>query len=145
MPTIINTNTNMDPIIFKAYDIRGRYPKEINEEVVAKIAREVRGRLGGGKIVVGHDARLSSPALYKSVLQSLKIKKFLPAGRQVKFKIEAVGLATTPMLYFLVNKLKAAGGIMITASHNPKEFNGLKIVGKKAIPIGGAEIKKWIT
>ena len=133
----------MDPIIFKAYDIRGRYPKEINEEVVAKIAREVRGRLGGGKIVVGHDARLSSPALYKSVLQSLKIKKFLPAGRQVKFKIEAVGLATTPMLYFLVNKLKAAGGIMITASHNPKEFNGLKIVGKKAIPISGAEIKKW--
>src|SRR3990167_9213843 len=150
MPTIINTNTNMDPIIFKAYDIRGSYPKEINEEVVAKIAREVRGRLGGGKIVVGHDARLSSPALYKSVLQSLKIKKFLPAhayrqagGRQVKFKIEAVGLATTPMLYFLVNKLKAAGGIMTTASHNPKEFNGLKIVGKKAIPISGAEIKKW--
>ena len=135
----------MNPSIFKAYDIRGRYPEEINEEVVAKIAREVRGRLGGGKIVVGHDARLSSPALYKSVLQSLKIKKFLPAGRQVKFKIEAVGLATTPMLYFLVNKLKAAGGIMITASHNPKEFNGLKIVGKKAIPIGGAEIKKWIT
>ena|SRR3989338_3909884 len=142
---MIYTNNSMNPSIFKAYDIRGRYPEEINEEVVAKIAREVRGRLGGGKIVVGHDARLSSPALYKSVLQSLKIKKFLPAGRQVKFKIEAVGLATTPMLYFLVNKLKAAGGIMITASHNPKEFNGLKIVGKKAIPIGGAEIKKWIT
>ena len=54
-------------------------------------------------------------------------------------------MATTPMFYFLVNKLNAAGGIMITASHNPKEYNGLKVVGKNAEMVGGEEILKLMT
>ena len=54
------------------------------------------------------------------------------------------GLMTTPMFYFLVNHFNADGGIMITASHNPKEYNGLKIINKNAVPISGKEIQKWI-
>ncbi len=131
----------MNPTIFKAYDIRGKYPEEINENAVSEIIAVLAKHFGKGRIVVAHDARLSSPALYKSALQSLKISP--PAGGS-KLEIIVVGPTTTPMLYFLVNKLKAVGGIMVTASHNPKEFNGLKIVGKKAAPISGEEIKKWI-
>ena len=142
----------INPAIFKAYDIRGKYPKEINEEAVAEIAGALAGyferkakSLPAGRhgvkrkiIVVGHDARLSSPSLYETVIHSLKIENW-------KLEIEAVGLITTPMLYFLVNNLKAIGGIMITASHNPKEFNGLKIVGPKAEMISGETVKKLIS
>ncbi|MEK7555373.1 MAG: hypothetical protein AAB516_00955 [Patescibacteria group bacterium] len=163
----------MNPKIFRAYDIRGKYPLEINEEVVEKISRflgryfinpkpktpargEARQRRQNPKpkIVIGHDARLSSSSLYKIVLKSLKASarggsalggknlKALPAGRQVK--TIPVGMTTTPMFYFLVNKLNADGGIMITASHNPKNYNGLKVVGRNAVPISGKEILKLI-
>lgn len=128
---------SLNESIFKAYDIRGRYPGEINERVVAEIAKKLP-KLLGNKIVIAHDARLSSPPLYQGIIKALKI---LPAGGRVK--VISVGLATTPMFYFLVNKLKASGGIMVTASHNPKEFNGLKIVGANAKPISGKEIQ-WI-
>lgn len=129
--------------IFKAYDVRGKYPSEINEAAVEEIARAVAGHFGKrAKIVVGHDARLSSPSLYKSVLKSLKANSSL-AG-QAKLKAIPAGIMTTPMLYFLVNELDADGGIMVTASHNPKEYNGLKVVGKKARPISGKEIQKLI-
>lgn len=125
--------TNINPSIFKAYDIRGRYPKEINEEAVSEIAKALAKHFKKGKVIIGYDARLSSPSLYKTVLKSLEIREILPAG-----------LVTTPMFYFLVNRLKAAGGIMITASHNPKEFNGLKIVGRKAEMISGKEILTFL-
>jgi len=59
--------------------------------------------------------------------------------------LHAAGLITVPMLYFLVNDLKAAGGLMITASHNPKQYNGLKVVGKKVAPLGGKEIELIVT
>lgn len=118
--------------IFKAYDVRGRYPQELNEGAAVKISRAAAKRLGG-KIVIAHDVRLSSPALYKEVLKSLKTKNY-------KLKAISGGMMTTPMFYFLVNKLKASGGIMITASHNPPEYNGMKIVGKSAMPISGKEI-----
>lgn len=121
--------------IFKAYDIRGIYPAEINEDIVAKIARVLAGYFKSGSIVVGHDARLSSPSLYKSAVQNLA---------RPGIKIMKVGLITSPMLSFLVNYFKAAGGLIITASHNPKEFNGLKVVAKKAIPISGKEIYELI-
>ena len=81
--------------------------------------------------------RIILGCLYKAVIKSL-------IANESPFKIHKIGLATTPAFYFLVNKLKAVGGIMITASHNPKEFNGLKVVGKKAAPISGAEIRQWI-
>ncbi|MDP3999663.1 MAG: hypothetical protein Q8P76_03680 [bacterium] len=119
----------MNEKIFKAYDIRGQYPREINERVVSAIAIKLP-KLLGKRIVVAHDARLSSPALYKAVLKGLQHSNVL----------KNVRMTTTPMFYFLVNKLKASGGIMVTASHNPKNFNGLKVVGKNAKPISGKEI-----
>ena len=131
----------MDPKIFRAYDIRGRYPGEINNETVGQIVSSFissqNSKLKTKKlgVVVGHDARISSPALYKSVLNSLKDRRY---------KVEAAGLITTPMMYFLVSDLKADYGIMVTASHNPKEYNGLKVVGRGAKPISGIEIYKSI-
>lgn len=124
--------------IFKAYDVRGKYPDELNEEAAFTIASALAKKFGAGAtIIIGKDARLSSPSLYKAVLKGLKANRY-------KLKAVPVGLMTTPMLYFLVGKLKADGGIMVTASHNPKEYNGLKIVGKNARPISGEQIKKLV-
>jgi len=134
--------------IFGAYDIRGKYPEEINEKVVSEITRcLVLYFKPGSKIVVAHDNRLSSPSLYQTIIKQFKIQN--PRlrrgfGGQAKFKIIEVGLATTPMFYFLVKKLKAAGGIMITASHNPPNWNGLKIVDENALSISGKEILKLL-
>ena len=89
------------------------------------------------RIVVGHDARLSSPTLYRAAIKGLRATDY-------RLQLIKVGLATTPMLTFLVHHFKAAGGIMITASHNPKEYNGIKVVGKNAEPIGGKEIYKLV-
>lgn len=127
----------MDKSIFKAYDIRGRYPKEINEEVAEKIAAVLARHFKKGEIVVGHDARLSSPKLYRAVIGA--IKKENP-----KLAVVKMGLITTPLLYFLVNRVGAMAGIAVTASHNPKDYNGLKVVGKNAEPMSGNEIWKLV-
>ncbi len=135
----------MDPNIFKAYDIRGKYPSEINEEIVSGIiSRFLTNQPITNSpitIVIGHDARLSSPELYKKGTETLK---HLNTKTQ-KLKIIPVGLSTTPEIYFLVNRHNADFGIMITASHNPKEYNGIKIVGPKAAPISGKEVLKIIS
>ncbi|MEK7553534.1 MAG: hypothetical protein AAB504_02540 [Patescibacteria group bacterium] len=123
----------MNPDIFKAYDIRGKYPEEINEKIVSDIIAALIKNIKPKVIVIGHDARLSSPSLYSTIIKQFKIEN-------LKLKIISAEIITTPMLYFLVNYFKADIGIMITASHNPKEYNGLKIVGKKAIPISGKKI-----
>ncbi len=141
----------MESKIFKAYDIRGRYPEEINEKAAFEIAAKLP-RILGRKIVVAHDARLSSPALYKAVIRGIKNYELRIKNRKNNNKpiihdslfIIPIGMATTPMFYFLVNKLRADGGVMVTASHNPKEYNGLKIVGKYAQPISGKEILKLV-
>ncbi|MDP1719197.1 MAG: hypothetical protein Q8L24_02110 [bacterium] len=122
--------------IFKAYDIRGKYPDEINEKAVAEIAAVLAGHFKRGKVVIGHDARLSSPALYKAASRSLVISNSL-------LEIVPIGRCTTPMFYFTARKLKAAG-IMITASHMPKEFNGLKVVNAKGEVVSGTEIFKLL-
>jgi phosphomannomutase len=88
-----------------------------------------------GRVILGHDARLSSPSLY-GILREV-------FGADKNFEVEEVGLMTTPMLYFLKNKLKAVGGIMVTASHNPKEYNGMKVMGKRGI-MNGKEIQKLV-
>ena len=121
--------------IFRANDIRGKYPSEINEDIVFEIITKIKSLLGEN-IIIGFDARLSSSSLYKNALNALEKDK--------QIKIFEAGIITTPMLYFLVNKLKASSGIMITASHNPKNYNGLKIVGKNAMSIGGEEIHNII-
>lgn len=128
---------NINPAIFKAYDVRGRYPGEINEEAAGIIGQVLAGHFGKGKILIGRDARLSSPVLQKAVLEA-----FRPAGE--KFQVLDIGMVTTPMFYFLVNKLKAAGGVMVTASHNPKDFNGLKIVGPGAQLINGNQVRELV-
>lgn len=135
----------MDQKIFKAYDIRGKYPKEINGKVVAEIVGileknflpKVNGQRSKVKIIIGRDARLNSLSLYRAAIEKLQTTDY-------GLRTIETGLITTPMLYFLVNHFNADLGIMITASHNPKEYNGLKIVGKNAIPISGKEILKWI-
>lgn len=131
--------------IFHAYDIRGKYPEEINENVAGEIVklflaeqfRKLKTKTPKNPlltIVIGCDARLSSPALYKAVINNLKNKNY---------RLKLVGLSTTPMLSFLVSYWKADYGIMITASHNPKEYNGLKIVGENAAPVSGYEIRSY--
>src|SRR3990167_675414 len=121
--------------IFRAYDVRGRYPSEINERIVSDIAHGLTHFFPQGALLVGHDARLSSPKLYRAVLQGLSARS----------KVLHIGIATTPMFYFLVNHLKGVGGIMVTASHNPKEFNGLKVVRAGAMPVNGREIHAFLS
>lgn len=126
----------MDSNIFKSYDIRGKYPQEINEKIVSEIILKLSNKFSQkSKIVIGYDARLSSLSLYRAAINSVKRKAS-------SIKIIEIEMATTPMLYFLANYFNADMGIIITASHNPKEYNGLKIVGKNAIPISGKEIFK---
>lgn len=128
----------LDKTIFKAYDIRGKYPAQINTETVKTVIPAIVRTIGGKKapkaLIVGHDARVSSPELYQACIDALEMEKDV--------RIIPAGLITTPMLYFLVNKHKAAGGITVTASHNPKEYNGLKMVREQAIPVSGVDVLK---
>jgi phosphomannomutase len=125
--------TNFDFSIFKSYDIRGVYPEQINKEIAYDIGRayldyirEIE-KVDEPKIVVGRDARESSDELFEAFVRGITDQ-----GGDV-FDI---GLATTPMLYWAVNFFKAQGGAMITASHNPGEYNGIKMTRSKGIPIG---------
>ncbi len=136
----------LDRTIFKAYDIRGVYPQQINVEVVKATIPAIlkalglknppAGRQGVKTLIVSHDARLSGPELYSACIGALEQEKGV--------RVIRAGLLTTPMLYFLVNKKQADGGIMVTASHNPKEYNGLKVVREHAIPVSGMEVLKYI-
>lgn len=127
------------PEIFRAYDIRGIYPSTINESTSYLIGRAFVKFLKKPQpnIVVGRDNRLSSTQLFKALTKGI-----LEQGGNV---ID-IGLALTPMLYFSVAHFKFDGGINITASHNPPEYNGFKLVREEAIPISGTtglkEIKK---
>lgn len=123
--------------IFKAYDIRGIYPTEINEETVYFIAQAYVKKFKPKSVVLGKDVRLSSPSLWQVASQG-----FLDLG----IDVIDIGTVTTDMLYFAVANFDYDGGLMISASHNPKEYNGIKMVGKKAHAIssetGLLEIKK---
>ena len=114
--------------IFKAYDIRGIYPEEINEETGAKIGSAFAQFLGSKEIVVGRDMRNSSPNLAREA-----IKGIVAAGGRV-FDI---GMVSTPMVYFAVGHYGYGGGMMTTASHNPAQYNGFKLCRENAIPISG--------
>lgn len=118
----------IDRSIFKAYDIRGKYPEEINEETAYLIGRAFVSFLKCREVVVGRDARTSSPAIYSAL-----VKGITEQGADVV----DIGLATTPLFYFAIANYSHESGIMITASHNPKQYNGLKLCRKKAVPIGG--------
>ena len=118
--------------IFKAYDIRGIYGSELTEDIAYKTARalaQMIAREQTGKklqLVVGSDMRLSSPSLTQVVIQGI-----LDEGHDVV----DVGLVSTPAFYFAVAKYGYAGGIMVSASHNPPQYNGLKMVRAGGVPV----------
>ena len=113
--------------VFKAYDIRGEYGTGITEDLAKKVGNAFAQFVGGGPIVVGRDVRLSSPSLAEAVEQGVR-----DAGTDVI----RIGDVTTPMTYFATGHLGAAGGIMVTASHNPAKDNGFKICREEARPVG---------
>ncbi len=125
--------------IFKAYDIRGIYPTELNEDTVYKIGRAFVTFLRCRNVVVARDARLSSPSLHRAL-----IKGITDQGADVV----DIGLSSIAMFYFSVANYKFDSGLMITASHNPKEYNGLKLVREKAVALtensGIKEIEKIV-
>jgi len=112
---------------FKAYDVRGIYPNEVNEELFYKIGVAFVNYLDAKTVVLGMDMRASSVPLSEALIKGLT-----DAGA----KVYNLGLASTDMLYFASINLATDGAIMLTASHNPKEYNGLKFTRKNAVPIG---------
>lgn len=117
--------------IFKAYDIRGIYGTELTEDIFYKIARAYAQFTGvkGGRVVVARDCRKSSDSLFAAFAKGL-----VDEGVNVL----DIGLGSTPMSYFANGSLKADGSVMITASHNTKEWNGCKLCKAGAVPISGA-------
>ena len=119
---------NFDLACFKAYDIRGRIPDELNEELAWRIGRAYAELLQPRRVAVGHDVRLSSPALSAAVAGGL-----LDGGADVV----DIGLCGTEEIYFAAFHHRLDGGIMVTASHNPIDYNGMKLVREQAKPISG--------
>jgi len=112
---------------FKAYDIRGIYNKDFNKEDVYRIGYFLPGLLKTNKVLVGRDVRISSPEVYEYLSRGIN-----DSGADVY----NIGLATTPMVYFSTAKYNFDASVQITASHNPKEHNGLKISRTNALPVG---------
>ncbi|WP_407278732.1 phosphomannomutase [Aromatoleum evansii] len=113
---------------FKAYDIRGKVPDELNADIAYRIGRALVVELGAGTIVVGRDMRLESPMLAEALTLGLT-----EAGADV---ID-IGLCGTEEVYFATSHERADGGVMVTASHNPKGYNGMKLVREESKPISG--------
>lgn len=113
---------------FKAYDIRGRVPDELNEEMAYRIGRVFVDMYGARRVAVGRDIRLSSPSLAAALTRGIN-----EAGADVV----DIGLCGTEQVYFAAFHLDVDGGIMVTASHNPVDYNGMKLVRKGARPISG--------
>jgi len=119
--------------IFKAYDIRGIYPEQLDEDTIYRIGKAYADILSDElekddiTIVVGQDMRISSPSLADSIIRGI-------TGQGVN--VVDIGLASTPTFYYAVTKLGLDGGMQVSASHNPKEYNGVKIVKRKALPVG---------
>jgi phosphomannomutase len=118
----------LDPKIFKAYDVRGLYPTELDEEGAEAIGRAYVEQFEPRRIAVGRDMRLSSSSMAQAFIRGAS------AGGADVFDI---GLVGTEMVYFAVGSLGLEGGAMITASHNPKEYTGMKLVRRGALPVGG--------
>ncbi|MBP8275736.1 MAG: phosphomannomutase [Propionivibrio sp.] len=113
---------------FKAYDIRGRVPDELNEDIAYRIGRALIAELGAKSIVVGRDMRLESPMLAQALMRGIT-----EGGADV---ID-IGLCGTEEVYFATSHEQAGGGVMVTASHNPKGYNGMKLVRESSKPISG--------
>lgn len=119
---IYNNSMEIDPNIFKSYDIRGVYPSELNEDSAFAVGRAFALYSGAKRVVIGYDARISSPALFRALSAGISLE-----GGQ----IYNIGQVPTECLYFALGSRDFDAGIMITASHNPKEYNGFKMLVKK--------------
>lgn len=111
---------------FKAYDIRGKVPSQLSEDLAYQIGLAFAHFLGVKHVVIGYDIRLSSPGLSAALCEGLR-----DAGASVT----DIGLCGTEQVYFAVPFFDADGGIMVTASHNPKDYNGMKLVARGSVPI----------
>jgi phosphomannomutase len=118
----------LDPKVFKAYDVRGIYPTELDEEGAYAIARAYVEEFGPRNLAVGRDMRLASPDMAAAAIRGA-----LDGGAEVL----DLGLVGTEMVYFAVGEQELGGGIMVTASHNPKQYTGMKVVREGALPVGG--------
>jgi phosphomannomutase len=118
----------LDPTVFKAYDVRGVYPSQLDEEGGHEIGRAYVEQFEPKRIAVGRDMRISSPSMAAATIEGAA-----EGGADVL----DIGLVGTEMLYFAVGELGLDGGIQVTASHNPKEYTGMKIVRRGAMPVGG--------
>jgi phosphomannomutase len=118
----------LDPKVFKAYDVRGIYPDELDEEGSYAIGRAYAEQFEPRKIAVGWDMRVSSEAMAAAAVRG---------AAEAGVDVLELGLVGTEMLYFAVGDLGLDGGIEVTASHNPKEYTGMKIVRRGALPVGG--------
>jgi len=118
----------LEPKAFKAYDVRGVYPSEIDEDGAYRIGRAYVEQFSPTQIAVGRDMRTSSPSIAAAVREGAA-----DGGANVL----DLGLVGTEMVYFAVGELGLDGGIAVTASHNPKQYTGMKIVRHGALPVGG--------
>jgi phosphomannomutase len=118
----------LDPKVFKAYDVRGIYPAELDEDGARAIGRAYVEEFEPRRIAVGRDMRLAAPAMAAATIEGAT-----EAGADVL----DLGMVGTEMVYFAVGELELEGGIAVTASHNPKEYTGMKIVRRGALPVGG--------
>src|SRR5688572_15484239 len=120
----------IDPGIFKAYDVRGTVPDQLTEEIAYRVGRAVVLHLAVPRVAVGRDMRRSSPALAEALLRGI-----------VDQGAEAIdlGLTSSDQLYFAVGAFGYPAGVMVTASHNPKQYNGFKICREQAIPLSSTE------
>jgi phosphomannomutase len=115
--------------IFKAYDIRGLYPKELDANMARRIGNAFATLLKAEELLVGRDMRTHSPELAAAVIEGMR-----DAGANVL----DIGLASTPMAYFAIGSRDVDGGLNVTASHNPGQYNGMKLCGRGARPISAA-------
>jgi phosphomannomutase len=118
----------LDPRVFKAYDVRGIHPSELDEDGAYAIGRAFVEVFEPARVAIGHDMRVTSPAMASAAIRGAS-----EAGAEVL----ELGLVGTEMVYFAVGELGLDGGIAVTASHNPKQYTGMKIVRRGALPVGG--------
>ena len=118
----------VDPTIFKAYDVRGVYPDQLNEDLARQIGRAFVAYLDAARIAVARDMRVSSPSLAAA---------FIQGAREQGADVVDYGMLGTDMLYYGVARDHLDGGAQVTASHNPKQYNGMKMVRKQAFPLSG--------
>jgi phosphomannomutase len=127
----MTTNSStLNTSIFKAYDVRGLYPSEINEDAARQIGRGFVAYLKAKRIAVSRDMRVSSPSVAAA---------FIDGARQQGADVVDYGMLATDMMYFAVARDGHDGGAQITASHNPKQYNGIKLVRREAFPLSGEE------